>query len=393
MDYRPQSKSHGTQSFTEFMSQQAASTKPAKGSFSEFMAQQSAPKPGSLADQLLTAGKAMAAKTLENANPINVVSNVGSLASHPIDTLTAGMSDYRQQAAKDFQRGNYLDAVSHEVAGLIPVLGPAFGRTVDALNSGDAETMGNAAGDLTSLKTVPEIYGGVAKVGGKAVTTAAPVLAKAAQPIVDSTAYKTIQDIAPMIPGGYKLYGAMKGASALTKILGKLFPDVTEESTPATSKPVDTHIPGKVEISPITITANAGKGYRVADTLTPETHQAMTTAAKDGTLHSLNPSERSDLVKAYQAGDNAGVQQILGGHSAVDALLTSITHKVNTMADYARTHGIDLSKLTTPEARVEFSKQAYQHGVKQGLPVPKSGYTRGVSDSTWNLLVDKLAGN
>jgi hypothetical protein len=150
-----------------------------------------------------------------NANPANVARGAWSMLTHPIDTLTSGMSGYRQQAKLDLEKGKYADAALYGLSGIVPGIGPLAGQAADALGSGDPEAIGRSAGNIASIKAVPSIYHGF----GKAIGALAP-------PIMEK---------AMRITGEDRNYGATPG-TAIRDYTSGFRPETVQRSAQASMK-------------------------------------------------------------------------------------------------------------------------------------------------------------
>lgn len=344
----------------------------------------------SMGSQLATAAGSFVGQTLHDANPANLVSGAASLIQHPIDTLTAGMSGFRDQAAKDFQAGNYMDAINHGVAGVIPVLGPAFGRTMDAINSGNPQAVGSSAADLAAIKTVPAIYGAAGKVVPVAaqavgnVAKAVPGAAKALQPIVNSTPYGITQDVAGMTPGGNFVYGAMRGAKSLVNKVSDAVSTKTEIPTRFSPASTTDALGTKPQII---LTSSAGKG--VQTTLDDATQKNLAKAATDDTLTSLNQQQRKALTTAVKNGDNATVNNIIKVAQTPqgEGVDVATLNKAAVIAKYLKDHPDSMFNnldALSPADRQALADAAVAHGKlnPQGLTLPNSGKYRNISDNS-----------
>ena len=190
----------------------------------------------SLLDTAKREGMSALGQIASNANPANVARGAWSMLTHPIDTLTSGMSGYRQQAKLDLEKGKYADAALYGLSGIVPGIGPLAGQAADALGSGDPEAIGRSAGNIASLKAVPEIYHGL----GKAIGAPAP-------PIMEK---------AMRITGEDRNYGATPG-TAIRDYTSGFKPETVQRSAQASMKDLGTQkaamlaaSPGKASLQP-----------------------------------------------------------------------------------------------------------------------------------------------
>ncbi|MGH7238767.1 MAG: hypothetical protein ACREHG_01745, partial [Candidatus Saccharimonadales bacterium] len=144
-------------------------------------------------------------------------------------------------------------------------------------------------------------------------------------------------------------------------------------------------ISSQVRISPDISVNGASKAMGTSPGLHPDTEAALTEAAQNGSLKDLPAVHKSQLVKAVKAGDDEGVQSIVGTHTAVDNVMRAVQDKVHTLATYAASHDINPADITTREGRDAFGNAAYKWAKAKGMNVPKTPY-RGASDATWELL-------
>jgi HAMP domain-containing protein len=119
--------------------------------------------PAPTSERLGNVAKGAGTQMLSNLSPSNIASSMGQLISHPIDSLTAGMSGFRDKASKDLSAGNYSDAIQHGIEGSVPVLGPMLGRGLDAVGSNNDEEAGKSLGNFASLEAAPALMKGAGK--------------------------------------------------------------------------------------------------------------------------------------------------------------------------------------------------------------------------------------
>lgn len=399
----------------------------------------------STASQLGDAASAFVGETLHLANPKTVVSGAGAMLAHPIDTITAGMQGFRDKAVQDIQNGDYLKALNHGVAGVIPVLGPAFGNTVDAIDAGDPSAVGRSAADLTAAKTVPEIYKGVggalvaaAKaspgVAGSVVSAASNVanspMVKAAGPVLLKQGIKTaatyVPVVGPMLRTGFDIWEAasklQKMADTAKAATESEAPTAAAAQTPSAPPQVSTkvQIPTRFSVDSASDTMGT-RAPSATPTPAPEaapldqaTHQRLATSTAQ--LRALPHDAKVAVTQAMKDGDATKINAILDlGRVPTSSEMLHIVatnNKVATIMEYAQDHGIDLGSVPE-ESRDTIAHAAYanrlqkfaqQNGIdlnalsRQEIKavavqanLPKSGYS-GTHEGSFGRINNILAG-
>jgi hypothetical protein len=160
-------------------------------------------------------------RMVETHDPRNLVKGLmsapdaqglGKLVPSMVTADAAERDRIAAQARQDFASGHYGAAAVHGLDSIVPILGPMINRAGHAAASGSPEELGTSLADVTSLKTVPEVYGaagGAAKAGAEATAEAASKYAPRVvenAPAVGAALVKGAKAVVPDLARGTAAY-------------------------------------------------------------------------------------------------------------------------------------------------------------------------------------------
>lgn len=428
---------------------------PATGPWSKYGAGSSAPAPSAPASDDEGFIHATLRKTADKMNVENLLGAISQADSAAGRGDYKGAWEAIKQlnplngvkaVANDVMHGNASDIASDvlPVAGLVDGLsgGRLSGAAVNTAENAAQATGKYAARVADNAPAVANAAGKVASAAGPKVGlgVAANLIPGIGHPISVGMLFHTAAQVAKggsLSELGHAITGILKPTMAeqieqINARQGRTQAAYASEPTPAPAAPVETaprtasgrpltsdevafqnaprnaaqplptskvQIPSKFSAESVTDTAGTSAPKQPAPVAPAATSapalDAVTTkriaeATQTGKLDALPPADKSALVKAVKAGDNEAVHSILDKHGAVDRTRQAVIDKVQVLAKYAQDHGIDLETIA-PEDRQTLANAAWAHGSKNGLKVPKSGY-RSISDDTYNMVRDKVAG-
>jgi hypothetical protein len=321
------------------------------------------PQPDSerLGNVVSGAGSALAS----NLNPANVGPSIVQAVKHPINTLTAGMSGFRDKAAADFSKGNYMDGVSHGIEGSIPLIGPMVGRGLDAIGTGDDKEVGRSLGDIASIKALPEISKGAGKL---AKGSAAP-----------------IAETALGIRNLDRTYGKTPGEAILTDTNG-VRPSTIESSAKNKLSTLNNDLETKAAAS--TQPASLSPAIQVLD---DATKKAVSRNAGQ-TINQINPM-RAHLTKNVVTGGNiapiqtpAGLLQLKRGFG--DEFIHN--WKPDTMSGTTKTAKQAYHALDSELDRTVDGAEPLNQRISSLIPVAKRAQAVGANAGVTQQVLNKL---